>query len=66
MLWGQSVKVLINHKNPMRHALGLTSDQVYQLRLLLEEYGPEIVYVKGIHNTVADAISWLEYEPSVN
>jgi hypothetical protein len=34
---------------------------VYRWRLILEEYGPEIVYTKGIHNTVADAISWLEY-----
>jgi hypothetical protein len=33
---------------------------------LLEEYGPEIVYIKGIHNTVADAVSRLEYDPSVN
>jgi hypothetical protein len=23
-------------------------------------------YIKGIHNTVADAVSWLEYDPSVN
>jgi hypothetical protein len=50
----------------MRDALGLTSDQVYQWRLLLEEYGPKIVYIKGIHNTVADAVSQLEYDPSVN
>ncbi len=50
----------------MRDALGLTLDQVYQWRLLLEEYGPEIVYIKGIHNTVTDTVSWLEYDPSVN
>ena len=41
--------------------LGLTSDRVYRWRLLLEEFGPEIVYIKGIHNTVADAISRLDY-----
>jgi hypothetical protein len=34
---------------------------VYWLRLILIEYGPDIVYIEGIHNTVADAISWLEY-----
>jgi hypothetical protein len=39
---------------------------VYKWRLLLEECGPNIVCIKGIHNTVADAISRLEYEPSVN
>ena len=33
---------------------------------MLEEYGPEIIYIKGIHNTVADAISRLKYDPSIN
>jgi hypothetical protein len=32
----------------------------------LEEYAPEIVYIKGIHNTVADTISRLEYNPVQN
>jgi hypothetical protein len=66
MLWGQSIKMFTDHANLMRDALGLTLDQVYQLRLLLEEYGPKIVYIKGIHNTVADTVSRLEYDPSVN
>jgi hypothetical protein len=66
MLWGQQIKVFTDHANLMRNALGLTSDRVYQWRLLLEEYGPKIVYIKGIHNTVADAVSQLEYDLSVN
>jgi hypothetical protein len=33
---------------------------------LLEEYKPKIVYIKSIHNTIAGAISRLEYDPSVN
>ncbi len=33
---------------------------------MLEEYGPKIVYIKGIHNTMADTVLWLEYDPSVN
>ncbi len=53
---GATNKVYTDHKNLIRDALGLTSDRVYQWRLLLEEYAPEIVYIKGIHNTVADAI----------
>ena len=57
MLWGQKLKVFTNH------VLGLTSDHVYWWRLLLEEYGPEIVHIKGIHNTVADAISRLDFGP---
>ena len=57
MLWGQTILVYTNHKNLMQDALGLTSDRVYRWRLLLEEYGPTTVYIKGIHNTVADTIS---------
>ncbi len=66
MLWGQSIKVYTNHANLIRDALGMTLDCVYQWRLLLEEYGPKVVYIKGIHNTIADTISRLEYDPSVN
>jgi hypothetical protein len=66
MLWGQSIKVYTDHANLIRDALGMTSNHAYRWRLLLEEYTPEIVYIKGIHNTIADAISWLEYDPSVN
>jgi hypothetical protein len=54
------------HENLTRDALGLTSDRVYQWRLLLKEYAPKIIYVRGIYNTVADAISWLEYNPKLN
>ncbi len=57
MLWGQRIMVYMDHKNLIQEALGLTSDQVYRWRLLLEEYGPNIVHIKGIHNTVANAIS---------
>jgi hypothetical protein len=34
-------------------------------RLWIEEHRPEIILIKGIHNTVADAISRLGYDPSV-
>ena len=57
MLWGQKLVVYTDHQNLIRDALGLNSDRVYCWRLLLEEYGPEIIYIKGIHNTVADALS---------
>jgi hypothetical protein len=66
MLWGQNIKVFTDHTNLMRDALGITSDQVYGWRLLLEEYRPNIVHIKGIHNTVADAVLQLEYDPSVD
>jgi hypothetical protein len=63
MLWGQKLVVYTDHQNLMRDALRLTSDRVYRWRLILEEYGPEIVYIKGIDNTVADAISRLDFTP---
>jgi hypothetical protein len=66
MLWGQNIKMFTDHPNLMRDAQGLTLDRVCQWRLLLEEYGPKNVYIKGIHNTVTDAVSRIEYDPSVN
>ncbi len=66
MLWGQDIKVYTDHKNLTRDALGLTSDRVYRWRLLLEEYAPAIIYIKGIHNTVVDAILQLKYDPKLN
>ena len=36
---------------------------MYHWELILEEYSPEIFYIKGIHNTVADAVSQLEFSP---
>jgi hypothetical protein len=66
MLWGQAIKVYTDHKNLTQDALGLTSDRVYHWRLLLKEFAPEIVYIKGIHNTVTDVISQLDYNPEVN
>jgi hypothetical protein len=66
MLWGQRLNVYTNHKNLTRGGLGLTSDRVTHWRILLEEYAPKIIYIKGIHNTVADAISRLDYDPKVN
>jgi hypothetical protein len=56
MLRGQDIKVYTDYKNLTRDALGLTSDRVYCWRFCLEEYAPEIIWIKEIHNTVADAI----------
>ncbi len=66
MLWGTNIKVFTVHPNLMRDAIGLTLDRVYRWRLLLEEYRPKIICIKGIHNTIADAVLQIEYDPSVN
>ena len=52
MLWGQNIMVYTDHKNLTSDDLGLTSDRVYRWRLLLEEYAPQMIYIKGIHNTL--------------
>jgi hypothetical protein len=66
MLWGQRINVYTDHKNLTRDGLGLTSDRVARWRILLEEYAPKIIYIKVTHNTVADAISQLDYDPKLN
>ena len=63
MLWGQKIKIYTDHENLTRKALGANSDRVYRWRLLLGEFGPKIVYIKGIHKTVVDAISRLDFTP---
>ena len=66
LLWGQRLTVYTDHINLIQEALGLTSNWVYRWRLLLKEYGPNIVHMNGIHNTVANAISLLDYSPVSN
>jgi len=39
---------------------------VHRWRLLLNEYDVDIKYIKGENNTVADAISRLDYCPKEN
>ena len=50
----------------MQEALGLTSDRVYRWRLIIEEYKPKITHIKGEINTVADAISRLDFTPKAD
>jgi hypothetical protein len=38
------------------------TDRVMRWRMILEEYAPELIYIKGTHNIVADALSCLELE----
>jgi hypothetical protein len=42
MLWGQTIKVYTDHKNLTQDALGITSDEVYRLQLLLEDLLPRL------------------------
>ncbi len=61
MLWGQTIKVYTDHKNLTCDALGLTSDRVYRWQLLLEEFAPEIVYIKGVHYITRSQMLFLDW-----
>jgi hypothetical protein len=66
MLWGKTIKVYTDHKNLTRDTSGLISDKIYHWQLFLEGFAPKIIYIKVTYNTVADAISQLDYNHMVN
>ena len=66
MLWGQKVCVYTYHKNLQADALTMISDRIYCWRLVFEKYCPEIIYIKGNTNIVADTLSRLKYNCSTN
>jgi hypothetical protein len=60
ILLGQTITVHTNHKNlTYKH---FNTERVMRWRLVLEEYGPELEYIKGQRNVVADALSRLDIE----
>ena len=52
-----------DHKNIT--CTNFNTDRVYRWRLVLEEYGPEIRYIKGEKNIAADALSRLPLQDDV-
>ena len=59
ILLGQKITVFTDHKNLVHESELKSSQRVMRWRLLLEEYGPEIIYIKGHKNIVADALNRL-------
>jgi RNase H-like domain found in reverse transcriptase len=54
ILFGQKIKVHPDHENlTYKH---FNSDRVMRLRLYIEEYLPELQYIKGTHNAVAEML----------
>jgi hypothetical protein len=62
ILLGHQVRVYTDHQNLTYKAFN--TERVMRWRLILEEYGPEIIYLPGKKNIVADALSRLNLQPS--
>jgi predicted aspartyl protease len=58
ILLGHRIIVHTDHKNLT--CKNFNTERVMRWRLLLEEYGPELHYIKGEHNIVADALSRMD------
>ena len=61
ILLGHKIKVYTDHKNLVFTTFN--TERVLRWRMVLEEYGPELVYIKGPDNVVADALSRLDLIP---
>jgi phospholipid-translocating ATPase len=59
MLLGHKIVVKTDHKNLTHPFSNHTSNRVLRQRLLLEEYGVELEYIRGEQNVAADALSRL-------
>ena len=62
ILLGHKITVYTDHQNLTYK--NFTTERVMRWRLILEEYGPELVYIKGERNVVADALSRLPMKVS--
>ena len=60
ILLGHEIRVYTDHKNLTYK--NFNTDRVMRWRLVIEEYGPELIYLKGERNIVADALSRLGFE----
>ena len=58
ILLGQQIRVYTDHKNLTYKTFN--TERVMRWRLILEEFGPELIYIQGDKNIVADALSRLE------
>jgi len=62
ILLGQKIRVYTDHQKLTYK--NFNTERVMRWRLILEEYGPELEYIKGEHNVVADALSCLDMQPN--
>jgi transposase InsO family protein len=57
ILLGHRINIFTDHKNLTFEKS--TTDRVRRWKLIIEEYGPNLIYVKGHKNIIADALSRL-------
>jgi RNase H-like domain found in reverse transcriptase len=55
ILLGQQIEVFTDHKNLVYKTFN--TEPVMRWRLIIEEFGPKLTYIKGASNIVADALS---------
>ena len=60
ILLGQQIYVHTDHENLTYKKFN--SDRVMRWRLYIEEYSPDLQYIKGENNVMADALSRLDCE----
>lgn len=60
ILLGQQIRIYTDHENLTYKKFN--SERVMRWRLYIEEYSPDLQYVKGENNVVADALSRLDAE----
>ena len=62
ILLGHRIRIYTDHKNLTY--VNFNTERVMRWRLIIEEYSPELIYVKGETNIVADALSRLDLATS--
>ena len=59
ILLGYKIEIYTDHKNLVHETTLISSDIVMRWKSLIVEYGPEIKYIPGLENVVADALCLL-------
>ena len=58
ILLGHEIEVFTDHKNLVYKTFN--TERVMRWRLIIEEFGPKLTYIKGTHNIVADFLSRMD------
>ena len=57
ILFGHQITVYTDHKKRTYNVL--LTERVMRWRLILEDFGPKLIYIKGENNVIDDALSRL-------